>query len=170
MAQRTLAFSRTKFRLARTGPGAADGGFQPSVHRHLPVQDGYTVALAIAGGRFHQKGSGAAELIGHPKTTNVVLWSGMSYVDFMPRLSIDITPEEHQKLKAIAALKGESIKDYVLKCTLGDAPALNEVSEDDAVAALADFLKPRIEQARRREFSTKSMADIRREAHKQAGL
>ena len=39
----------------------------------------------------------------------------------MPRLSIDITPEEHQKLKAIAALKGESIKDYVLKRTLDDA-------------------------------------------------
>lgn len=88
----------------------------------------------------------------------------------MPRLSIDITPEEHQKLKAIAALKGESIKDYVLKRTLGDAPALNDMSEDEAVAALADFLKPRIEQARLGEFSTKSMADIRREARKRVGL
>ena len=88
----------------------------------------------------------------------------------MPRLSIDITPEEHQKLKAIAALKGESIKDYVLKRTLGDAPALDNMSEDEAVAALADFLKPRIEQAQLGEFSTKSMADIRREAQKQVGL
>ena len=88
----------------------------------------------------------------------------------MTRLSIDITPEEHQKLKAIAALKGESIKDYVLKRTLGDTPALDYMSEDEAVAALADFLKPRIEQARLGEFSTKSMADIRRDAHKQAGL
>jgi len=52
----------------------------------------------------------------------------------MPRLSIDITPEEHQKLKAIAALKGESIKDFVLKRTLGDAPALDDMSEDEAVA------------------------------------
>ena len=88
----------------------------------------------------------------------------------MPRPSIDITSEEHQKLKAIAALKGERIKDYVLKRTLGGAPALDEMNEGDAVAALADFLKPRIEQARRGEFFTKSMADIRREAHKQAGL
>lgn len=88
----------------------------------------------------------------------------------MPRLSIDITPEEHRQLKAIAALKGESIKDYVLKRTLGDAPALNDMSEDEAIAALADFLRPRIEQAQRGEFSTKSMATIRREAHKQAGL
>lgn len=103
------------------------------------------------------------------KTTNVVLWGGMLYLQIMPRLSIDITPEEHQKLKAIAALKGESIKDYVLKRTLGDAPALDDMSEDEAVAALADFLKPRIEQARRGEFSAKSMADIRREAHGQVG-
>jgi Antitoxin ParD len=88
----------------------------------------------------------------------------------MPRLSIDITPEEHQKLKAIAALKGESIKDFVLKRTLGDAPALDYMSEAEAVAALADFLKPRIEQARLGEFSKKSLADIRREAHQQAGL
>lgn len=94
----------------------------------------------------------------------------MHYIQIMPRLSIDITPEEHQKLKAIAALKGESIKDYVLKRTLGDAPALNDMSEDEAVVALADFLKPRIEQARRGELSTKQMVDIRRDAHKQAGL
>ena len=88
----------------------------------------------------------------------------------MPRLSIDITPEEHQKLKAIAALKGESIKDYVLKRTLGDAPDLDDMSESEAVAALADFLKPRIEQARLGIFSTKSIADIRREARTQVGL
>lgn len=94
----------------------------------------------------------------------------MRYFEGMPRLSIDITPEEHQKLKAIAALNGKSIKDYVLKRTLGDAPALDDMSEDEAVAALAGFLKPRIEQARLGAFSTKSMADIRREARTQAGL
>ena len=80
----------------------------------------------------------------------------MPYLQVMPRLSIDITTEEHQKLKAIAALKGESIKDYVLKRTLGDAPALDDMGEDEAVAVLSDFLKPRVDQARRGEFSTKS--------------
>lgn len=88
----------------------------------------------------------------------------------MPRLSIDITPEEHQKLKAIAALKGQSIKDYVLKRTLGEAPDIDGMTEDEAFSALVDFLKPRIEQARRGELSTKSMSDIRREAREQAGL
>lgn len=67
----------------------------------------------------------------------------------MPRLSIDITPEEHQKLKAIAALKGQSIKEFVLKRTLGDAPTLDAMSEEEAFSALAEFLKPRIDQARR---------------------
>lgn len=88
----------------------------------------------------------------------------------MPRLSIDITSEEHQKLKAIAALKGQSIKDYVLNRTLGDAPTVEGMTEDEAFNALTDFLKPRIDQARRGELSAKSLDDIRREAREQAGL
>jgi len=32
----------------------------------------------------------------------------------MPRLSIDIEPEDHQKLKAIASLERQSIEDHVL--------------------------------------------------------
>ena len=88
----------------------------------------------------------------------------------MPRLSIDITPEEHSRLKAIAALKGQSIKDFVLKRTLGAAPAVEDMSEDDALEALSEFLKPRIAQAQRGEFSTKSFEDIRKNAHRRAGL
>lgn len=87
----------------------------------------------------------------------------------MPRLSIDITAEEHQKLKAIAALKGQSIKDYVLGRILDDAPSLTGMSEDEAFSALADFLQPRIEQARQGELSSKSIADIRREERERAG-
>jgi uncharacterized protein (DUF1778 family) len=34
------------------------------------------------------------------------------------RLSIDITPEQHQHLKAAAALQGQSIKNYVLERAL----------------------------------------------------
>jgi len=33
----------------------------------------------------------------------------------MSRISIDVSPEEHRKLKAIAALKGKTIKDYLLE-------------------------------------------------------
>lgn len=88
----------------------------------------------------------------------------------MPRLSIDITQEEHQKLKAIAALKGESIKDFVLKSTLGETPSVDDMSEGEALNALSDFLKPRIEEAERGALSTKSFDDIRKQAHRRAGF
>lgn len=58
----------------------------------------------------------------------------------MPRLSMDISSENHQKLKVIAALKGQSMKEYVLDRALGEAPALDGLSEDDAFTALPDFL------------------------------
>lgn len=57
------------------------------------------------------------------------------------RLSIEITPEQHQRLKATAALQGKSIKDYVLDMTLPDS------DEQTALQELEVFLKPRIEAA-----------------------
>jgi hypothetical protein len=41
----------------------------------------------------------------------------------MSRISIDVTASEHKKLKAMAALRGKSIKDYVLERTLGTGEA-----------------------------------------------
>ena len=98
------------------------------------------------------------------------MWDMIDYPFRMPRLSIDISPEDHQKLKAIAALKGQSIKDYVLGRALGDTPALAGMSEDQAFTALANFLEPRIEQARRGKLSGKSLDEIRREERKRAGV
>ena len=94
----------------------------------------------------------------------------IDYHLLMPRLSIDISPEDHQKLKAIAALKGQSIRDYVLGRALGDAPALDGMSEDQAFMALSNFLEHRIEQARRGKLSGKSLDEIRREERKRAGV
>lgn len=56
----------------------------------------------------------------------------------MSRISIDVTQEEHQKLKAVAALKGMSIKDYVLERTLG------ENGDDGALKELESLLDKRI--------------------------
>jgi hypothetical protein len=98
------------------------------------------------------------------------MWGAADYPLGMPRLSIDISPEDHQKLKAIAALKGQSIKDYVLGRALGDTPALDDMSEDQAFMALANVLEPRVEQARRGELSGKSLDEIRREERKRAGI
>lgn len=70
------------------------------------------------------------------------------------RLSIEISKDQHQKLKAAAALQGQSIKDYVLKRTL-PAP-----EEKTALQELESFLAPRIEAARNGEISSKSVDDI----------
>jgi len=70
------------------------------------------------------------------------------------RLSIEISPEQHKRLKASAALQGKSIKDYVLDRTLPDS------DEQTALQELEVFLKPRIEAANNRDFSSKSVDDI----------
>jgi hypothetical protein len=70
------------------------------------------------------------------------------------RLSIEISPEQHQRLKASAALQGKSIKDYVLDRTLPDS------DEQSALQELEGFLKPRIEAAKKGELSSKSVDAI----------
>ena len=48
----------------------------------------------------------------------------------MSRLSIELTPEEHQKIKAIAALKNSSIKEYVLERILpSDSAQISALQE-----------------------------------------
>ena len=70
------------------------------------------------------------------------------------RLSIEITPDQHQKLKALAALQGKSIKDYVLERTLPDT------DQAAALRELEDFLEPRLEAARRGEWSEQTVDEI----------
>jgi len=72
------------------------------------------------------------------------------------RLSIEITQEQHQRLKAVAALQGKTIKDYVLERSL---PNMN-TKENNALKQLEEFLKPRIETAEAGRFSKKSVDDI----------
>ena len=85
----------------------------------------------------------------------------------MRRLSIEITPEQHQRLKAVAALQGKSIKDYVLERALPPLPDMDSMSEEEALNKLEDFLKPRIESAKKGELSSRSVEqifeDVRRE-------
>lgn len=60
----------------------------------------------------------------------------------MSRISIDVTAKEHQKIKAMAALQGKSIKEFVLGSTLG------AVGVDAALAELEAILDERIERAK----------------------
>ncbi|MCG8382911.1 MAG: DUF1778 domain-containing protein [Gammaproteobacteria bacterium] len=77
------------------------------------------------------------------------------------RLSIEISPEQHQRLKASAALNGQSIKDYVLSRTLPDS------EEQAALEELEGFLKPRLAAAKQGDFSDKSVDDIFEEVEKE---
>ncbi len=78
------------------------------------------------------------------------------------RLSIEISPEEHQRLKAAAALQGKSIKDYVLERTLPDS------QEKAALQKLESFLKPRIDAVMNGERSALSVDEIFDEVENQS--
>lgn len=69
----------------------------------------------------------------------------------MSRISIEVTDDQHQKLKALAALKGKSIKDFVLERTLGVA---------DADAQLEALLEERLAQVDAGEVSQRTVSEI----------
>ena len=82
------------------------------------------------------------------------------------RLSIEVTPEQHARLKAVAALYNQSIKDYVLERVLPPPPEREHQSGEEALRQLEEFLRPRIEAARRGEFVSKYVEQIFEEAHR----
>lgn len=77
----------------------------------------------------------------------------------MSRISIEVTPDQHKRLKAVAALSGKSLKDYMLEKTL---PV--EDDEELAMQELLEYLRPSIEQAERGEFVNDSLDKIFQEA------
>ena len=82
----------------------------------------------------------------------------------MPRLSIDISPQDHQQLKAMAALKGQSIKDYVLSRALVDMPNPATMTDAEALQVLKELLTPRLAEAETGQVVTATADDIKREA------
>jgi hypothetical protein len=80
----------------------------------------------------------------------------------MSRISIDITPEEHQKLKAMAALQGKSIKDYVIERTLG---VDGDTEQKEALEALESLLDERIGGAKNGAVSRRTVGAIFKDAY-----
>ena len=80
----------------------------------------------------------------------------------MGRISIDVSDEEHQKLKAMAALKGLSIKDFVLTSTLGVH------GSDPALVELEALLDKRIDVAKTEGISTRTVEDVFEQARSEA--
>lgn len=73
----------------------------------------------------------------------------------MTRLTIEITDQQHQSIKAMAALSGQTIKEYTLQRLFGEF-----VSSNDAMHELKTFLQNRIMSAQRGEISTMDMDSI----------
>ena len=78
----------------------------------------------------------------------------------MSRLSIEVTPEQHQQLKAIGALHGQTRDDYILEQTLPHLPPIESPSEREALQRLETFLRPRIAEAERGESVGDSVEQI----------
>jgi hypothetical protein len=73
----------------------------------------------------------------------------------MSRLTIDMTDQQHQSLKALAALQGKTIKQYALERLL-PAPGAG----DQAWSDLKDFLIERIERGLSGEVAATSFDQI----------
>ena len=76
----------------------------------------------------------------------------------MSRLTIEITEQQHQSIKALAAMQGKSIKEYAMQRLL---PLTAD--EEKAMQELEEFLKPRIEAAERGEVVSTSVMSIFKE-------
>ncbi len=70
------------------------------------------------------------------------------------RLSIEIEDFQHQQIKALAAIAGMTIKDYILD------RALPDVTEQQALNQLEKFLTPRIATAERGQVSSSTIEEI----------
>ena len=73
----------------------------------------------------------------------------------MSRLSIDLTDQQHQSLKALAALQGKTIKQYALERLF---PGVAD--DEKAWQELKLLLQSRIDDALAGKLSSKSVADI----------
>lgn len=82
----------------------------------------------------------------------------------MSRLTIDITEQQHQSIKAMAALQGKSIKEYAVERLFPNA-----YGEEQALSDLKQLLEQRLAQASRGDVSTKSITEIAEESIRAGG-
>jgi uncharacterized protein (DUF1778 family) len=78
------------------------------------------------------------------------------------RLTIDVTEQQHQALKAMAALEGKSIKQYALERLF---PA--SADEEQAMQELKTLLLERLAEAERGDVIERSITEIANEILRQ---
>jgi hypothetical protein len=82
----------------------------------------------------------------------------------MSRLTIDITEQQHQSIKAMAAIQGKTIKEYAIE-RLFPSPS----DEGQALDELRVLLERRMAEASRGEVLTHCITEIANEAMKVSG-
>ena len=73
----------------------------------------------------------------------------------MSRLTIDITEQQHQSLKALAALQGKTIKQYAIERLFSSGSG-----EEQAWQELKTLLEQRIAAGLKGEISRKTVSEI----------
>jgi len=76
----------------------------------------------------------------------------------MSRLTIDVTEQQHQALKAMAALEGKTIKQYALERLFSDPD-----QQEKALDELKTLLNERLAQALRGDLEQGGITDIARQ-------
>ena len=79
----------------------------------------------------------------------------------MSRLTIEVTEQQHQSIKALAALQGKSIKEYAIQRLFAVT-----ADEEKAMQELKALLAPRIAEGLAGVVSEQSFDDIVEEALK----
>jgi phosphotransferase system HPr-like phosphotransfer protein len=82
----------------------------------------------------------------------------------MSRITIEVTEQQHQRIKALAALQGKSIKEYALQRLFATTP-----DEELAMQELKTLLTSRIAEGLRGEVSEKSITEIAEEVLQAGG-
>jgi hypothetical protein len=80
----------------------------------------------------------------------------------MGRLSIDIDERQHQQIKAMAALQGKSIRDFVVERVLPPLPAstVEEGEDTPAWQAFRSLMQDRIAEADTGAISERTFQEI----------
>lgn len=81
----------------------------------------------------------------------------------MSRLSIEVSPEQHQQIKALAALQGKSIKDFILHKLF----PLEKDTEQNAMSELRELLLARVKEAKSSALIEQSFLEVFEEAAKE---
>jgi uncharacterized protein (DUF1778 family) len=85
----------------------------------------------------------------------------------MSRLTIEVSGQEHQEIKAMAALQGKTIKEFVMEKIFPNQK--NSDEEEEAWRELKSLLNTRIKAAESGAISQKTMRQIAEDKLKEIG-